>query len=168
MTAVNAGFDSHHVLTLTPTLTGVRYATPQAMLAYYRRVVEQVRTVPGVLSAAMISNVPLSHSEPAKVRVEGGPSLTDSEAPSADVFWASPEYFGVLWIPLKRGRLFTDHDSVDRPPAAIISESLAKSRFPNSQPIGQRSHYFGNIRRRVQGLGYFGQHLGAAMLLARS
>jgi putative ABC transport system permease protein len=108
------------------------------MLAYYRQVVEKVRTVPGVLSAGMISNVPLSHIEPTKLRVEGGPSLTDSEAPSADLFWASPDYFRVLKIPLKRGRFFTDRDGVSEPPAAIVSESLVRSRFPNSQPIGRR------------------------------
>ena len=138
LTAVDAGFDSHHVLTLTPTVNGIRYSTPESMLAYYRHVVEKVRTVPGVLSAGMISNVPLSHIEPTKLRVEGGPSLTDSEAPSADLFWASPDYFRVLKIPLKRGRFFTDRDGVSEPPAAIVSESLVRSRFPNSQPIGQR------------------------------
>jgi putative ABC transport system permease protein len=138
LTAVDAGFDSHYILTLTPTVTGDRYATPQATLAYYRQVVEKVRAIPGILDAGMISNVPLSHTEPMKLRVEGAPSLSDSEAPSADVFWVSPDYFRVLKIPLKRGRFFTDQDGVSDPPAALVSESFAKLRFPGSQPIGQR------------------------------
>jgi putative ABC transport system permease protein len=138
LTAVDAGFDPHNILTLTPTLAGSRYATPEATLRYYRQVVEKVRAVPGVLSAGMISNLPLSHTEPMKLRVEGRPSLSDSEAPSADVFWTSPDYFRVLKIPLKRGRFFTDQDGVGQAPSAIVSESLVKSRFPDSQPIGQR------------------------------
>jgi predicted permease len=138
LTAVNAGFDSHHILTLTPTVTGPRYATAEATLLYYRRLVDKVRAVPGVLSAGMISNVPLSHPEPLKLRLEGRPSLTDSEAPSADVYWASPDYFRVLKIPLKRGRFFTDQDGVGQPPAAIVSESLVRSHLMNSRPIGQR------------------------------
>jgi putative ABC transport system permease protein len=140
LTAVDAGFDSLNILTLTPTVTGTRYATPEAILAYYRQVVEKVRAVPGILSVGMISNVPLSHTEPMKLRVEGRPNLSDSEAPSADVFWASADYFRVLKIPLKQGRFFSDQDGVGDPPAAIVSESLVKSRFPGTQPIGQRIH----------------------------
>ncbi len=138
LTAVNAGFDSRHVLTLTPTLTGDRYASAEATLLYYRQLVDKVRAVPGILSAGMISNVPLSHPEPLKLRIEGRPSLTDSEAPIADVYWASPDYFRVLKIPLKRGRFFSDQDGVGQPPAAIVSESLVRSHFMNSEPIGQR------------------------------
>jgi putative ABC transport system permease protein len=138
LTAVNAGFDSHHVLTLTATLTGDRYATAQATLLYYRQIVDKVRAVPGILSAGMISNVPLSHPEPLKLRIEGRPSLTDSEAPSADVYWVSPEYFRVLKIPLKHGRFFTNQDGVVEPPAAIVSESLVRSRFTGLDPIGKR------------------------------
>jgi len=136
--AVDAGFDSRHILTLTPTADGGHYATRQQVLGYYRRVVETVHAVPGILSAGMISNVPLSHTEPMKLRMEGGPSLSDSEAPSVDVFWASPDYFGVLKIPLQRGRFFTDQDSVGDPPAAIVSESFVKSRLAGSEAIGRR------------------------------
>jgi len=138
LTAVNAGFDPHNILTLTPTTDGGRYATPAAALGYYRQVVEGVRAVPGVLSAGMISNVPLSHTEPMRLRVEGRPSLSDSEAPSADIFWASPDYFRVLKIPLKRGRFFTDQDGPGQPPAAIVSESFVKVNFAGSQAIGRR------------------------------
>ncbi len=139
LTAVDAGFDPHQVLTLSPapTPTG-RYASPEGMLGYYRQMVEKVRAVPGILSAGMISNVPLSHPEPLKLRIEGRPALTDSEASSANVYWASPDYFRVLKIPLKRGRFFTDQDGVGQPPAAIVSESLVRSHFMNSQPIGKR------------------------------
>lgn len=137
LAAVNAGFDSHHILTLTPTVTGPRYATAEAELRYYRQVVEKVRAIPGILSAGMISNVPLSHTEPLKLRVEGAPDLTDSEAPNVDVYWASPDYFRVLKIPLKRGRFFTDRDGPGQP-AAIVSESFVKSRFASSQPLGRR------------------------------
>ncbi len=138
LTAVDAGFDSHHILTLTPTADGGRYGTPQAMLRYYRLVIDKVRTVPGILGAGMVSNVPMSHTEPLKLRVEGAPDISDSQAPSADVFWASPDYFRVLKIPLKRGRFFTDRDGVGDPPAAIVSESLVKSRFPDARALGRR------------------------------
>ncbi len=138
LTSVDAGFDPHDILTLTLTLTGARYDPPEATLAYYRQVLEKVRAVPGVLSAGLVDNVPLSHTVPEKLRIENGAAMSDSEAPSADVFGASPDYFRVFKIPLKRGRFFTDHDGLSGPPAAIVSESLVKARFHGSQAIGQR------------------------------
>ena len=135
LTAVNSGFDPHHIFTLTLVVDG--YEKPEATRGYYRQVLEKVRAVPGVLSAGMASNVPMSRIEPAQLRSEGAP-YQDSDAPSVDVFWASPDYFRVFKIPLKRGRFFTDHDGVDQPPAAVISASLAKSRFSGADPIGRR------------------------------
>lgn len=138
LTSVDGGFDPHHILTMTPTLNGLRYETDAATLGFYRQVLEKVRAIPGVLGAAMISNVPLSHIEPAKLRIEGAPSITDADEPTVDMFWSSPDYFRVLKIPLERGRFFTNRDSVSDPPAAIVTESLAKLRFPGSQAIGRR------------------------------
>jgi putative ABC transport system permease protein len=138
LAAVDAGFDPHHIFTLTLTLTGTRYDTPEATRAYYRQVLEKVRAVPGVLSDGLVDNVPLSHTDPEKLRIEGDPDISDSAAPSADVFWASPDYLRVLNIPLKGGRFFTDRDGVSGPPVAIVSESLVKARFGSAQPIGRR------------------------------
>jgi predicted permease len=108
------------------------------MLAYYRQVVNKVRTQPGVLDAAMADNVPLSHTTSAKFRIEGAPSVSDSDAPSADLFWASPDYFRVLKIPLKRGRFFTDRDGLGGPAATMVSESIAAARFPRVEAVGRR------------------------------
>ena len=75
LTAVDAGFDPHHVLTLTATLAGQRYDTREATLRYYRQVVDKVRAVPGILSAGMVTNVPLSHTESTKFRIDGRPRV---------------------------------------------------------------------------------------------
>src|ERR1700682_2926562 len=120
------------------TLTGDRYATPEATLRYYRQVVEKVRALPEILNVGMVSNVPLSHTEPTKFRIEGRPSVSDADAPGCDVYWTSPDYFGVLKIPLKRGRFFTDQDGVSVAPAALVSESFANLWFPGSNAIRQR------------------------------
>jgi predicted permease len=146
LTAVDAGFDPHHILTLTATISGSRHSTEEAALRYFRQVIERVRAIPGVLGAGMISNVPMSHTEPMKLRLEGGASLSDSEAPSADVFWASPDSLRVLKIPLKRGRFFTDHDD-GGPPTALVSESLVRSRFAGAEAIGRRIQ-LGPLRER--------------------
>jgi putative ABC transport system permease protein len=105
------------------------------------KLLKNVHAIPGVLSVGMVDNVPMSHTAPTKFRVDGRPTVSDAEAADVDVFCASPDYFRVLKIPLKRGRFFTDEDGVSEPPAALISESFAKSQFPGADPLGQRIQF---------------------------
>jgi putative ABC transport system permease protein len=57
----------------------------------------------------------------------------------------TPGYFEALNIPLRSGRLLDDHDTTNTPPVTLISESLAKRRFPNQDPIGKRVHVGGLV-----------------------
>jgi predicted permease len=57
---------------------------------------------------------------------------------------ASEGYFRTLGIPLRRGRLFDDRDTIDAPHVALISESLAREKWPNQDPLG-RTIEFGNM-----------------------
>src|SRR6185369_12044898 len=59
-------------------------------------------------------------------------------AASADSYSVSPDYFRVMRIPLKRGRLFTEQDGNGAPGVAIISESCARTQFPGRDPIGKQ------------------------------
>ena len=132
--AVDAGFNPGQVLTMTPVIR----ANSGDVLRRYRQMTETVRSVPGVVSAAMVSNVPLSHAEPAKFTIEGRPLASDAEAPDADIFWVSPDYFRVLEIPLKAGRFLTVRDGVEEPPAALVSASFADKQFGGVEAIGRR------------------------------
>src|SRR5215472_7371789 len=67
-----------------------------------------------------------------------------SQSGYADYVCASEGYFHALGIPLISGRLFDDRDSPDAPHVAVISESLAKEKWPNQDPLG-RSIEFGNM-----------------------
>jgi putative ABC transport system permease protein len=132
---VHAGYDPHHLLTMT---TFVYDGTPEKELQHYQRIVERVRAIPGVQDAAMVSTVPLSSPQQSSVYFEGRPLPNDAEAPVIDSYFATPGYFRVMRIPLQRGRFFTSQDGPDAPPVAIISESCARSQFPNEDAIGKR------------------------------
>jgi putative ABC transport system permease protein len=135
---VDAGFDASDILTMTTTIAPGGYSSPSSRLDYYRRLVKRVRAVPGVMAAGMASNVPLTHVEPARLRIEGQAPVSDADAPSMNTFLVTPGYFEVLRIRLLRGRLLTDEDGISAPPAVVISESLARMRFPGADPIGRR------------------------------
>jgi predicted permease len=136
--AVDAGFDARRVLTLTPVLPSHgRCESAESHLECSRRLLEAVRTVPGVTVAALISNVPFAHIEPAPLRLDRSGPGDDGER-LTDAFWVSPDYFRALAIPLKRGRFLTDQDGTTAPPAALVSESFAAAQFPGEDAVGRR------------------------------
>jgi putative ABC transport system permease protein len=69
--------------------------------------------------------------------IEGRAAPTGKE-PHADLRWVGLDYFGAMRIPLLAGRDFTAQDGLSAPPAAVINQSLAKTYFPNEDPIGKR------------------------------
>jgi predicted permease len=135
---VNAGYDPHNILTLTTPVYGARYNQPVVMLQHYQQLLERIETIQGVEGAGMVNTLPLSSPTQDHVSAEERPLAHEAEAPVADIYFASPGYFRVLRIPLKRGRLFGEQDRLQAPRVAVISESCARSLFPNHDPIGQR------------------------------
>ena len=140
LNAVDPGFNPHHVLTLTPVMSppATGAMTPAGRLRWYRALIAGVQAIPGVTAVGIVSNVPMSHTEPFPMRLEGATSASDAEASSVDLFWVSSEYCRALEIPLKRGRWLTDRDGVDAPPAVLVSESFARLRFGSADPLGRR------------------------------
>ncbi len=139
LTAVDAGFDATHVLTMTPALTSTAQdRDPADALEYDRRILERIRAMPGVTGAGMASNVPLANVESEAVRTEQDTALRDAEVPPADLFWVTPGYLDAMRIPLRRGRPFSDADNLMPASSAIVSEAFARRRWPGEDPIGRR------------------------------
>ena len=105
---------------------------------FFAQALEAVNRTPGVAAAAFTSLLPLSGDDDEYgARFEG-----DDPNTGYNVFRyaVSPGYFETLRLPLRRGRLLDEHDVADAPPVVLISESLAKRKFPDRDPIGQRVH----------------------------
>ncbi|MGB9403434.1 MAG: ABC transporter permease [Candidatus Acidiferrales bacterium] len=136
---VNAGFNAEGVLTMrivAPNAGAASSSVPQ----FYTRVLEKVRALPGVQSAAIARNLPMSGTDPSMpVTVEGhAPDAPSSQAILTRYRAVSPEYFHTLGTPLLSGRDFQDGDTADSEAVAIISESMAREYWPNESPIGER------------------------------
>ena len=135
---VDAGYDPHNVLTAGVYVYGDRYHDkPDAELNYYEQAMQRLRATPGIEGVSMTSNLPLVTFDRAGFHIQDRRLANDSEAPYTDRYSVSVDYFNVMRIPLKRGRLFTDSDRKGAPLVAIVSQSCARKVFPNEDPIGK-------------------------------
>jgi len=134
---VDSGFDPHNVLTLNTYVYSQRYQRPEAELNYYQQVFDRLHGTPGIDSVGMVSTLPLASFDSSTLYIQERPVANPADAPSADRYSITPDYFRVMRIPLKRGRTFTDQDRAGAPFTAIISESCAKLAFPGEDPLGK-------------------------------
>jgi len=134
---VDPGFRPANVLTLRTDLPLPRYAATQTRVAFYDRVLSDVRALPGVTSAAYISGLPLVRGGGIwPVALKGQATVRGGEN-TASLRYVTPDYFKTMAIPIVRGRDFSDADTADRPPVALVSESLAQRLWPGADPIGR-------------------------------
>ena len=100
---------------------------------------ERVRAVPGVVSASLVSDVPLSGGSSATFYTAEGDTTTDAQTvPRAYVHRVSPTFFETMRIPVTSGRTFTDADATPTGLAVIVSDNVARRFWPNQNPIGRR------------------------------
>jgi putative ABC transport system permease protein len=136
---VNAGFDTHNVLSATMRLSEVNYKDPAKAEAYYRDVMQRVQAIPGVLSASAITPLPLSGNEwDTSYWIEGGPEPEPGKFPSTEIGFFDPEYLKTMEIPLLAGRTFTAADNLTSLPVIVVNDEFVKKHWPNDNPIGKR------------------------------
>ncbi|MGB7282353.1 MAG: ABC transporter permease [Candidatus Acidiferrum sp.] len=161
---VNPGFRVDKIVSMNVSLPWVEDPKAKASQGiFYSNLIDRLKQIPGVRNVGAASNLPL---------VDGGlpdgmfllmsqnetPKTLDGFANSplsslfqqkerlgiADFCVATHGYFQVLRIPLIRGRIFDERDGANSPHVAVISESLARDRWPNQDPIGHTIE-FGNM-----------------------
>ena len=137
--AVDPGFRPDHVLRVNLGLTPSQYPDDAARRAFWRRLLDGVRVLPGVESAALGTNVPLtdSHSR-GDITVEGMPLPAPGSFPHPDRHSVSPGYLRTLGVRLLSGRDFADADSETAPAVALVNARIARDLFPGQDPVGRR------------------------------
>ncbi len=110
----------------------------ERVMAFYDPLLDGLKALPGVESAALVSELPLSgQNNDTWFTIEGRPPAAPSERPDADERVVSVDYFRTMDIPLVKGRYFTANDNMKSAKVAIVSRSLAEKFFPNQDPVGQ-------------------------------
>jgi len=138
--SVDPGFRPTGVLTLNVTLPDSRYAKDHDAAMFFRRVLENVQTIPGIDAAGFVSLLPLGgRGSSGCIDVEGHPSDPSKKCPEADRRPVTADYFRAMGIALVRGRYFNARDDAEETPrVAIVDETLAEQFWPGEDPIGKR------------------------------
>jgi putative ABC transport system permease protein len=140
--AVDSGFDAEHVLTLHVYWPGApaNSADEKKRNSLYGELLARFQALPGVTSTGATSNV-LFPSEMYKVPfvIEGQPAEPPGQRPFLPNGEATQGYFQTMGIPLLRGRVFEQADTIENaPPVIIINETMARRYWPNKDPIGKQ------------------------------
>ena len=147
LTSADVGFRAERVLVAQFRLSGPRYASRDAILAFARSLEERARAIPGVGAAAVSTSAPLATGAIGSIAVDGREAKESD--PWAVFSAATPEYLQVMGIPLTRGRaLRAAGDSG----AILVNERLAQVYFPGQDPIGKRVTYYGTRTGTIVGV----------------
>jgi predicted permease len=131
------GLKPDHVLTFWFSLPQPQYKAAQ-QVAFYDQLLERLRALPGVESAAGVWPLPLGGDDVVQgFNIEERPAAV-SNWPSARVAFATPGYFRTAGIPLLKGRFFNDHDDAKAPRVLIVNKAFADKYFPGEEVLGKR------------------------------
>jgi predicted permease len=152
--SVPPGFTSAGVLTMEVAATGPKYRQDSAKVQFFGEVARRIAQLPGVKAEGVVSALPLTGAVGwGGMEVEGYQPPPGQEL-QVDIRIASTDYFRAMEIPLRNGRYFSEHDTVDAPQVAIIDEKFAQRFWPHEDPIGK--HLWNNPKKPITIVGVVG------------
>ena len=139
---VDPGFDTRGVATFRLALPSVKYRNGVEQRAFYDRLVERLRALPGVSAAAAVTCPPFTCHQGRFYEAEGGtPRGPDGSDPVVLTVVASPEYLAAVGMRLVHGRFYGENEGgPGHPAAAVVNESFARRMWPSDpNPVGRRA-----------------------------
>src|SRR5881398_893706 len=138
MQNTSPGFLTNNVIVSVVDLFSAGYKLDRAKI-FHTQLLDRVRALPGVESAALTRVMPFSYNPPSSAPIEiDSYQPAPDEQPNADHVQVSEDYFSTLGIPLVAGREFTRNDDANSPRVAIINETMAAKYWQGKDPLGQR------------------------------
>jgi predicted permease len=135
---VTLGFRPENVLVMRATVPAPPGVASQEPSQFFKDVLSQIATLPGVLAAGATMAPPGYVDSTGGYFVDHMPEQLDlAAAPSVVLSIVAPGTFAALGIPLKSGRDFSESDTLDRPFVATVNEALVRKSFPNQNPLGR-------------------------------
>lgn len=138
--SVDSGFETDGVVTMMLPVSSKKYTSNGQALGFYRKLLDEVKPLPGIKAAAVTAHIPLGGTGAWDAHIVEGkePEGGDEEAPQAQITVISQGYFQALGIPLLQGRDFLPSDNDEAPRVAIVDQKLARQYWPGGDAIGKR------------------------------
>jgi len=141
LNAVELNFDPNNLLTMQVALPQTRYPDAAMRLAFYDRVVREVRALPGVQGAAFGSTLPFQATGNTRFFAVEGRQLLPGDVPDALFRVGTGDYLRTLGVRPIEGRLIDERDSADAPPAVVVNETLARRFLAGGPALGRRIRF---------------------------
>ena len=135
---VSPGFATERGITMQLLLPQTRYGNEASMIAFYRRLRDEVAAIPAVKASALSTTLPMTGSNITMGFRPDGRAVDPNIRTSAAFFGVSPDYFSTLGITLVRGRTFSDRDDERAPNVVVINETMAAKYWPGEDAVGKR------------------------------
>ena len=135
----NLGFDEHGIVSLRISLPNVKYDNPARVSAFYDRLLEGIRALPGVESVGAAQGTPFSGwNVHWTLTVEGQPPAGPGQELHAHGQNVTPDYLRTIGVPILRGRGLAPTDRDTLAPVGVVNEIFVKRMFGGADPIGKR------------------------------
>ena len=134
---IDPGFQANHVLTFDIGFSKLRYDQPQKIRNLLHEVITRLQDIPGVEAAATTTDLMMRDESETMFYVSERPKPDPKDYNWSMMYITSPEYLKTMSIRQIRGRFFNDHDDQGSPGVIVVDEELARTLFPNQDPIGQ-------------------------------
>jgi len=141
--AVDPGFQTSHLAMILVDSRQAGYDEYRAK-EFYREARERVAKLPGVASASWASGPPFWHSASRTIEIEGAEQRKRADRISTVEFTVDLDYFHVMALPLRAGRVFQDTDRDGAVPVAMVNQVLAERYWPGGSALGHRFHFVGD------------------------
>jgi len=152
LSAISPGFDANQILTFGLSVPG----NHSQRVPFQRRIAAELRAIPGTMDVALTSHLPLDGCCFGTSIYPDGRTLNLSESQRNSLVAVSPEFFRVMRIPLRRGRLLTDADLNDQVIFVVINESAARRYWGSQDPVGTRGRFSSSRGSPFEVLGVVG------------
>jgi putative ABC transport system permease protein len=136
--AVEPGFHPDHILLADVPISLTVYAKPEQQVAFFDRLMERLRALPGVKSVSAANTPPVSgQGAVIHFNIQGRAPKTPNDYIMAGYRVVGPGYFETLGIPLLAGRSIEQRDSLTAPSVVVLNQAMARKFFPGENPLGK-------------------------------
>ena len=140
--AVDPGYNPKNLLTVGVSLSIEKYKHGSAAdKRFHQELQTRLSALPGVRAVSYAEHLPLADdgiSPKERLTIVGRPPVPEPQKLLADTYYVGPDYFRTMEIPVRAGRVFTEHDNEQAPLVIVINEAMARRDFVGVAPIGQR------------------------------